>query len=269
MKHIKKLFVSADIEGNAGITRWEETENGHPRYAYFQDQMSREVAAACRGALGAGCEEILVKDAHDSACNLIPRMLPEEVCLFRGWGSDPMSMMCGLDETFDGVFFTGYHSGVGMDCNPLSHTMNTQNTAVLINGEPASELMINSITAATLGVPVLLVTGDQGLCHWMKQQNPNVETVPVSRGVGRGSISIHPDKAIRLIQEAAGRALARSGEECMFPLPPYFQVEIAFREHARAKQGSHYPGCAQIAPTKVAFESDDWAEVLKFFDFVL
>ena len=130
-------------------------------------------------------------------------MLPEEVCLFRGWGSDPMSMMCGLDETFDGVFFTGYHSGVGMDCNPLSHTMNTQNTAVLINGEPASELMINSITAATLGVPVLLVTGDQGLCHWMKQQNPNVETVPVSRGVGRGSISIHPDKAIRLIQEAA------------------------------------------------------------------
>ena len=210
-----------------------------------------------------------MKDAHDSACNLIPRMLPEEVCLFRGWGSDPMSMMCGLDETFDGVFFTGYHSGVGMDCNPLSHTMNTQNTAVLINGEPASELMINSITAATLGVPVLLVTGDQGLCHWMKQQNPNVETVPVSRGVGRGSISIHPDKAIRLIQEAAGRALARSGEECMFPLPPYFQVEIAFREHARAKQGSHYPGCAQIAPTKVAFESDDWAEVLKFFDFVL
>ena len=80
MKHIKKLFVSADIEGTAGITRWEETENGHPRYAYFQDQMSREVAAACRGALSAGAEEVLVKDAHDSARNIDPAGLP--------WGRD-------------------------------------------------------------------------------------------------------------------------------------------------------------------------------------
>ena len=198
-----KLYLSADIEGTAGITLWDETEYGHPRYAYFSDQMTREVRAACEGAANAGFDDILVKDAHDSACNLQPRMLPEDVRLFRGWGSTYFGMMAGLDESFDGVFFTGYHSGAGMDANPLAHTMNRQNRYVRVNGTIAPELMINSLTAARFGVPVRLVTGDRGLCEWMHEQCPGTQTVAVSEGVGRGSISIHPDKAIRLIREAA------------------------------------------------------------------
>ena len=46
-----KLYISADIEGTTGITRWDETENGHSRYPYFAEQMTREVAAAINGAL--------------------------------------------------------------------------------------------------------------------------------------------------------------------------------------------------------------------------
>ena len=158
-----KLFISADIEGTTGITRWEETENGHSRYPYFANQMTREVAAACEGAMRAGVTDILIKDAHDSACNLIPNLLPEETRLFRGWGSDPLGMMAGLEADCDGVIFTGYHSGAGMDTNPLSHTMNTRNNYVRINGLICPELMINSLSAAELGVPVRLVTGDKGL----------------------------------------------------------------------------------------------------------
>ena len=57
---IMKLFISADIEGTTGIARWDETENGHSRYAYFAQQMTREVSAACEGAMAAGCTEILI-----------------------------------------------------------------------------------------------------------------------------------------------------------------------------------------------------------------
>ncbi len=263
-----KLYISADIEGTTGITLWDETENGHSRYSYFADQMSREVAAACRGALDAGCDDILVKDAHDSACNLNPRMLPEEARIFRGWGSDIMGMMAGLERDCDGVFFTGYHSGAGMDTNPLSHTMNTRNNYVRINGIIAPELMINSLTAAYFGVPVRLVTGDRGLCEWMHAINPNVETVAVSEGRGRGSISIHPDKAIRLIREAAERAVKKDASQCMFPLPEHFKVEISFKEHFRAK-GAAYPGVVQTGPTTVAYEADDYMDVLRMLDCVL
>lgn len=264
-----KLFVSADIEGTTGICKWEETENGHSRYPYFAEQMTREVAAACEGAQKAGCDEILVKDAHDSACNLIPMGLPEDVRIFRGWGSDSMSMMAGLEKDCDGVFFTGYHSGAGMDTNPLSHTMNRQNNYVRINGMIAPELMINSLTAAYLGVPVRLVTGDKGLCEWMRAINPNVETVAVSEGQGRGSISIHPNKAVRLIREAAERAMKKPAADCMFPLPDHFTVEICFKEHSRAKNATAYPGVKQLNPTTVSFEADDYMDVLNMIDWVL
>ena len=264
-----KLFISADIEGTTGITLWDETQNGHARYPYFQKQMTREVAAACRGALDAGCGEILIKDAHDSACNLIPTLLPEEIRLFRGWGSEIMSMMAGLEEGYDGVFFTGYHSGAGMNTNPLSHTMNTRNNYVRINGIIAPELMINSLSAAYLGVPVRLVTGDKGLCDWMKEIQPNVETVAVSEGRGRGSISIHPNRALRLIREAACRAMKKPAEECRFPLPDHFKVEISFKEHFRARNANAYPGVAQTGPATVAYEADDWMDVLRMLDFVL
>ena len=262
-----KIFISADIEGTTGITLWDETENGHPRYAYFQEQMTKEVAAACEGALEAGCSEILIKDAHDSACNLIPSKLPEEIRIFRGWGSDIMSMMTGLEEGYDGVFFTGYHSGAGMDTNPLSHTMNTRNNYVRINGMIAPELMINSLTAAYYGVPVRLVTGDKGLCNWMKAINPNIETVAVNEGWGRGTISIHPAKAVRLIREAASRAVKKKAEDCMFPLPEHFKVEISFKEHFKARNA--YPGLVQTGAATVCYEADDWKEVLRMLNFVL
>ena len=66
-----KVFLSADMEGTCGIVSWPETERATPfDYSPMQKQMSREVAAACRGALAAGAEEVLVKDAHDSARNI-------------------------------------------------------------------------------------------------------------------------------------------------------------------------------------------------------
>ncbi len=77
-----KLFISSDIEGTCGINHWDETEIGKPGYDRFTREMTREVRAACDGALSSGCfqnaetDEIRIKDAHDSARNIIPEELP-------------------------------------------------------------------------------------------------------------------------------------------------------------------------------------------------
>ena len=97
--------------------------------------------------------------------------------------------------------------------------------------------------------------------------NPNIETVAVSEGRGRGSISIHPNKAVRLIREAACRAMRKDREACMFPLPEHFSVEISFKDHYRAKNA--YPGLTQTGPATVTYEADDWMDVLRMLDFVL
>ncbi|MDO4484392.1 MAG: M55 family metallopeptidase [Clostridia bacterium] len=270
---MKKIFLSADIEGTCGIAHWNETEKAHgDEYAPFSEQMSKEVAAACEGVLAAEDDAfVFVRDSHDSARNIRPAMLPQvsNIQLFRGWGRDPYSMMSGVDESFTGVMFTGYHSACGWDGNPLSHTMNGQNVYVKVNGEVMSELMMNSLTAAMFGVPVLMVTGDQMLCDWFRTKVPDAVTVPVSYGVGNGSVSIMPMEATRRIKAGAEKAMALDAARCLYPMPDSFHVEICFRQHFNARNAAWYPGCVQTDSRSVAFDCTDWMDALKFLHFCL
>lgn len=159
-----KLFISADIEGVAGISQWNETETG-PWYDYFCQEMTREVAAACEGALAAGVKEIYVKDGHHSACNLIPHLLPKEAVLNRGWSGDGYGMMSGVQDDVDFAIMIGYHSASYSNRNPLSHTSESFIRKFEINGELASEFLINRYTCALFDVPVIFISGDEGICE--------------------------------------------------------------------------------------------------------
>ena len=268
----KKFFLSADIEGTAGIAHWNETDKAKGAgdgYPHFAAQMTREVAAACEAAIRMGAEDILVKDAHDSARNIDPSKLPELVRIHRGWAQDLLVMMSGLDETFDGVIFTGYHSPAYTNANPLAHTMTTILHKITLNGELLSELHINCLIASMLGVPVLCATGDEGLMHWLNEKNPNIETVPVSSGRSNASISIHPNLAVRRIGEAVERACAKDPRTLMFPMPDHYKIEICYKQHHIAKEMSLFPGAYPIDAHTIGFSSDDYQEVLRLMLFVI
>ena len=265
-----KVYLSADMEGTCGIAVWPETERSTPQdYSPLQKQMTREVAAACEGALAAGADEVLVKDAHDSARNLDPAALPRRIRMHRGWSGDPLSMMTGLDkDTFGAVFFTGYHAWASCPGNPLSHTMNLRNEYVLLNGTRMSEFMMNAYTAGYYKVPVALLTGDKELCDFAREFIPAITTVPVNEGVGGGVFSLHPNEAVERIRAAAEQAVRRAAD-CQVPLPAYFETVVRFKEHTTAYSKSFYPGAALEDGKSVCFESDDWFEVLRFYHFVL
>lgn len=267
---MKKLFISADIEGTCGIVSWNETEKGHPDYPSFARQMSREVGAACKGALEAGIELVLVRDAHDSARNLMWEYLPQGIQMIRGWAQDPSSMMTGLDESFHGVVFTGYHNAAGTDSNPLSHTMSSSTVVLLtINGETASEGMLNAYTAAYYKVPVIVVTGDAGICSRMKALIPNCNVVPVNKGTGNAVLHEHPDFAVARIEEAVKKACLMPREDFLLELPESFCVDIRFREHTKARRSSFYPGIQQLDSHTLRFETRDWKEVQRMMHFCL
>lgn len=269
---LNRIFISSDIEGTCGIAHWDEATPGKADYEPFRRQMTRETAAACEGAFAGGSDGVFVRDAHDGARNLLPGELPEGVELFRGVGNDAQVMLSGLDASFSGVLLTGCHAASNTDANPLCHTMNLSNTSVRINGMQASEMLINTYIAAMHDVPVLMVTGDLGVCEAAKRLNPRVHTVPVSRGCGAGSISIHPAEAVRRIRETAERAV-REGlahpERFRVDLPNQFDVEVEYRYHANARRASFYPGARQRGPRTVLFSSDAYFDVLRFFLFCL
>lgn len=265
----KKLFVSSDIEGTCGIAAWAETELGGAGASTYMRQMSRECAAAIEGALDAGFDSALVKDAHSTARNISPELLPRQAKIFRGWSNDPLVMMSGIDSTFDAAVFTGYHSRAFSNGNPLAHTMTTRIVSIRLCGEYISEFVINALTAAHFGVPVIMVTGDEFLCEEAKKLIPNITTVAVSKGVGGGSISIHPDLAVEKIREAAKTAASSDLKSCIAKIPEHMTVEVVFRNQSDAYKCGYYPGVRRINANTIVFETEDFDRFLSFQLFCL
>ncbi|HPF87321.1 MAG TPA: M55 family metallopeptidase [Candidatus Limiplasma sp.] len=263
-----KVYLSADIEGTAGIVDWSETTADHPQYAYFQQQMTKEVAAACRGALDAGAAEILVKDAHGGARNIIPTMLPEQAKLFRGWNCSPEMMMAGIDESFDGVIFTGYHAAAGTSSNPLAHTMSLKIQSITCNGRLMSEFDINALIAAHYGVPVYFLSGDAGLCRAAREVT-NIHTVATNEGRDSGAITMHPNAAVEQIRESVSHALTQPKQEYLYPVAPYYQIEVCYKEHIPAAKAANYPGVIRKDAKTVCLEAVDFMEIIRAFFFIL
>jgi D-amino peptidase len=195
--------------------------------------------------------------------------LPETVRIMRAWTRDPFSMMAGIDGSFDAAILIGYHSGAGSNGNPLAHTMNGENIRVLVNGEEASEFLLNAYTAASFGVPVVMVSGDRQLCERVTGHNPNIRTVAVNEGMGNATISIHPAQALARIREAVGSALRGDPKACRLALPERFELAIDFKQHPLAYRGSFYPGAVQTGPRTVAYACATWMDALRFLFFVL
>ncbi len=264
-----KIYLSADMEGTAGIADWNETMADHPQYAYFREQMSREVAAACEGALAAGATEILVKDAHDTARNIIPTLLPEQAKLFRGWDDTPEMMMAGIDSSYDGVLFTGYHAAAYTAFNPLSHTMSLKVQSLTCNGRLVSEFDINAMIAAHYRVPVIFLSGDKGLCEAAKEVMPQLDTIATNEGRGSAAITLQPAFAAKQIRHTVEQALRKPRENKLYPLPPYFEVEVRFKEHTPAGRAAQYPGVIRTDAKTVRLESENIMDIVRAFLFIL
>lgn len=262
-----KVYISADIEGITDVTHWDETELGKGVYGQAQEQMIAEVIAACEGALEAGATEIWVKDAHDTARNLIHGRLPREVKLIRAWAADPLMMMQELDNSFDASALIGYHSRAASGGSPLSHTMTGEWALITINGQPASECLINTLSAAMFGVPLVLVTGDKALCEEVNAFNPATKTVAVKEGKGNSTINVHPHTAVELIKQNMADALRGDLKACLKPLSEKFDVRLTYRKHAKAFTAGFFPGAERIDDTTVGFKTDRYYEVLRFLMF--
>lgn len=264
-----KIYISADIEGVTGVVHWNETEKNLPDFNEFAPQMTKEVIAACEGAMNVGAEDIWVKDAHDSARNIDINKLPKNVKLIRDWSRHPFCMMQELDESFDAAVMIGYHSAGSLGGNPLSHTLNNSKVSYIkINNEIASEFLINTYTASLVGVPVVFVSGDEEICEAVKNTNGNIITTAVKKGVGNSVISIHPELANEKIKSSIEDALKGDYKKCLVKLPDSFKVEIGYLNHKYAYAASFYPGARLASTTTVIFEADNYFDVLRMFMFL-
>ena len=259
-----KVFISVDMEGVSGLIHWDETGAQGPDYGLFRKLMTAEANAAIAGALEAGATEIVVRDAHDSARNILPDALRPEARLIREWNG-PLSMMEGLDKTFDAVVFVGYHARAGTPDAVLKHTMSLSLYDVILNGVRMPEGGWNAAIAGYFDVPVVFLSGDSAICKQIREIVGNVETVAVKDGLGKAASMIHPAKAQLMIQNGVAAALRNlKAYKPYKPSPPY-KLEIVFTDENLAQRASWVPGADRTEERSVAFVSGDFMDIVKYF----
>ncbi len=262
-----RVYISVDMEGIAGVVNSEQTSSSGSDYNLARRWMTQEVNAAIRGALRAGATEIVVNDSHGSMRNVVISELDQAASLITG-SPKPLSMMQGIDETFDAVFLIGYHARAGSEDGVLDHTYSGGSVySIKVNGMELGEAEQNALTAGCFDVPVVLVTGDKTVCGQAKKSlGEGLETAVVKEGIGRyAAKSLTPAKACELIQEKAERALRNRGRAEPFKLQSPYRFELTYYRSSMADAGELIPQVKRTGPRTVTYEIDDYIAGYKLF----
>src|SRR5690349_6288466 len=203
------------MEGVAGIVDWAQCLPPGQAYEEGRALLLGEVNAAIDGALAAGVTEIVCNDSHGTMNNLNPADLHGRAAYIAG-RHKPRYMMEGLDDSFDAVFFVGYHGSISGQPSVLSHTYNPSVISrVQLNGVECGESGINGLVALGHGVPVVLITGDEVTITEAEPFFKQVEQVVVKGSITRfAAAQVHPEEAREMIYAGAEGRAPRRASRC-------------------------------------------------------
>jgi D-amino peptidase len=270
-----RVYLSVDMEGIAGVVHEDQTDPIDPRcageYGRFRRLMTAEANAAIAGAFDGGAASVLVNDSHWTMRNLLVEELDPRAELVSG-GPKTWSMMEGIDRGADLAAFIGYHAKAGTPQAILDHTYTDKILDVRLNGRSVGEVGLNAALAASFGVPVVLVSGDQALAtEAIETLGPGVRTVIVKDAVSRHAArSVAPAAACRMIREAmsevvAGAAGSRRAMAPPVPPPAPITLEVDFAMTVHADHAAMAPGVTRVSGRTVSFRHDDMKSVFLAF----
>ena len=261
-----KIFLSTDFEGISGIVAWEQIIEGNAEYEQGRSLLTNEVNAVISGALEAGAKELVVNDSHHYMRNLHPQDLLGHAMLITG-KHKPLYMMEGLDSSFDGICFVGYHGSIGAERAVLSHTYNPGAVwEVRINGDIVGESAINALVAAHYNVPIIFISGDEVTLKEAQNIAPDAEKVVVKQSIGRfAAAHIHPTVACEMLQTGASHAVRNlKGMH-----PPVFtrpvSLEMTFLIADMAEMALWVRGVERVGPRTITISNEDLLELYQMF----
>ncbi len=261
-----KVYISVDMEGVTDVINWDETSKGDD-YQYYRTLMTKEANAAVEGALESGAAEIYVRDAHNSARNIIPDMLNKKAKLIREWSGGPYSMMEGIDSSFDAVLFIGYHAKAMTPDSTLKHTMSGTILDLKVNDVSLPESGWNGLIAGYCDVPVVFISGDKAVCEQSKSIFGEIYTLAVKEGIGDASLNLHPEVSREMIKAGVKAALKNIKKFKPLKFKSPYTMRIDFKQESLAAKLSYYPGAERTGEYAVSFSHVDFYEIMRFFMF--
>jgi len=261
---LMKVFISVDMEGISGITDPEDVLPDGADYQRGREFMTGDANAAILGAYDGGADEVLVNDSHWIMRNLLLERLDPRARTIKGFHKS-LCMVQGLDASYDGAVFVGYHACAGTEGGVLNHTMlgkEIQN--IYLNNEPTGETRLNAAFAGHFGVPVLVVAGDAAVCDEAERFLDGVQTVAVKDGIDKFSANcLHPEVAQARIREATARALASRSGVAPYVLGSPYRLGIEWNSTTIAATCAMIPGVVLTGSRSVEFVTEDYPELMR------
>jgi len=264
-----KVFISADMEGVAGVVTSDQL--GPPGFEYerFRGFMTNEVLAAIEGARAAGATEFLVSDSHGNGENLLIERFPKDVQIVRSWPR-PLAMMQGIDASFDAVLFVGYHSSTTNPTGVRAHTMSSAHLAdIRLNGVSVPEAGLNAALAAHFRVPIAMITGDDAIV-----KEAQALLGPIGGAVVKWSYGFHsartltPEAACDVIRETARRSIADRKAWKLYTVSTPVTLDVRFKNYRPAEVLAYLPIVERPDAHSIRFRGKDMLETIRFLEFL-
>jgi D-amino peptidase len=268
-----RVIVISDMEGVAGITKWEQVDGGEPLFEEGRKLYTEEINAAVRGAKAAGATEIVVMDCHGAGKGwTFNSLLPELLDADCEWvvQDEWTEYTEFLEQGCEAALFVAMHAKAGTPDGLQSHTISSKDYRDLrFNGVSVGETGINAALCGTWRCPVVLVTGDQAACREAADLlGPELVTVQVKQALGRFSARhVSPSRAQALIEAGARTAVEkRSSIQPYDPGRPC-EIEADFSTSDLVEKYRYRQGCEILRPLTVVSRADDWWAAWRQFFF--
>ncbi len=264
-----KIYISVDMEGVVGVVSADQLTPAGFEYERFRQIMTNETNAAIEAAFAAGATDVTVSDSHGNAENLLIEKLPKNVLLVRGFPR-PLEMMQGIDETYDGAIFIGYHASTNNVQGVRAHTFSSARlTEVRLNGVTMSEGSFNAAIAGHFNVPVIMVSGDDAAVKEVSSAVGDIEGAVVKWNYGfHSALTVMPEVAYDLIGKKVRTAIGRIKSFKPYKLKAPLQLDVRFKNYRPAEVLSYLSIVERTDSHSIRFTGKDMIEVSKFMGFI-
>jgi len=219
----KRILLTTDAEGVAGICRQEQTEPTNPE---LRALLTGEINAAVDGFFEGGADEVIVWDGHDGSRTLSAQTIHPRAKLMIG----SVGYTGTLERGYAAIAFLGQHAMGNVQKGIMAHSFSSLGIQYMkINGRPVGEIGVWAALAGSYGIPVILLTGDQAAADELKALVPDAELAVVKEGLARyACISLSAEAAQQTIRRAAQRAAAKIGRVRPYRIEGPVTLEIEY-----------------------------------------
>ena len=265
---MSKVYISADLEGVNGVVYPNQVEPSGEGYKYARKQQIKELNCIIEALINAGASHITLNDAHGSMDNIILAELNPQTELITG-KPKPVSMLTGLDESYDCVIFTGYHARAGSTKGVLAHTFSPLYKDIKLNDVSVGEIELNAIYAGLKNVPVVLVTGDYDACEQAKAVLKTVNTVSVKKAVTTtAAICRKQDELLQELRETTLMTINNLKSFQPYKIDFPYKLELEFLDRRHADLAELLPGTDRNSGTNIVYKSNNFEDIYKIIQFL-